>query len=63
MTFLAVGGSQERIAMMRFWDMGQNTLDISRMLRRSEEYVESELHRALEIRRHVRGSLTPPNLD
>ena len=57
--FLEPKSSEERKAILEFWAQHQDTLSIAGLLRRPENYIERELHRALEIRRAVKKSLTP----
>ena len=55
--FLKPQTSEERAVILKFWSQHQDTLSIAGLLSRSEQYVERELHRALEVRRAVRKSL------
>ena len=49
--FLKPQTSEERAVILKFWTQHQDTLSIAGLLSRSEQYVERELHRALEVRR------------
>lgn len=50
------GTADERAAILKLWDQKQDTWQIGRLLGREENYIERQLHVALDIRRGVRSS-------
>ena len=51
-----MGSPEEREAILRFFDQGQDTWQIGRNLRRHESYIERQLHIALDTRRAMKAS-------
>lgn len=55
MSGLGFGTKDEREAILKLWDQKQDTWQIGRLLGREENYIERQLHLALEIRRGIRS--------
>lgn len=47
-SMIPIGSPDERTAILRLWDQHQDTFNIGRLLHRAEEYIERQLHIALD---------------